>query len=126
MSHLLHELILHSAARSPSASALNYQQQTLTYEQLATLVETVASAFVVHGLQRSERVAIYLEKRIEMVTASFAAAAAGGVFVPINPLLKPEQVAYILNDCNVRILITSAARHRLLVSTLAEIGRAHV
>ena len=40
----------------------------------------------------------------------FGAAAAGGVFVPVNPLLKPEQVAYILADCNVRVLVTSADR----------------
>ena len=40
----------------------------------------------------------------------FGAAAAGGVFVPVNPLLKPEQVAYILSDCNVRVLVTSADR----------------
>ena len=38
----------------------------------------------------------------------FGAAAAGGVFVPVNPLLKAEQVAYILRDCDVRVLVTSA------------------
>jgi acyl-CoA synthetase (AMP-forming)/AMP-acid ligase II len=39
----------------------------------------------------------------------FGAALAGAVFVPVNPLLKPEQVAYILADCNVRVLVTSAS-----------------
>ena len=40
--------------------------------------------------------------------------AAGGVFVPVNPLLKAEQVAYILRDCNVRVLVTSPERLPLL------------
>ncbi len=62
---------------------------------------------------------VYLEKRPETVIALFGAAAAGGVFVPINPLLKPEQVAYILRDCNVRILVTSAERLKLLGQLLA-------
>jgi len=53
-----------------------------------------------------------------MVVAPFGGAAAGGVFVPVNPLLKPEQVAYILNDCNVRILVTSAERLVLLTTAL--------
>ena len=40
----------------------------------------------------------------------FGAAAAGAVFVPINPLLRARQVGHILRDCNVRIFITSADR----------------
>ena len=70
------------------------------------------------GLQRGERVAIYLEKRFETVIASFGAPAAGGVFVPLNPLLKAEQVGYILRDCNVRVLVTSPERLELLLDTL--------
>ncbi len=70
------------------------------------------------GLGRGERVAVYLEKRVENVVAMFGAAAAGGVFVPVNPLLKPEQVGYILADCNVRVLVTSVDRLKLLAAIL--------
>src|SRR6185503_14194833 len=48
----------------------------------------------------------------------FGAAAAGGVFVPVNPLLKPDQVAYILRDCNVQILVTTVERLNLLAPLL--------
>ena len=61
-------------------------------------------------IARGARVAVYLEKRIETVVASFGAPAHGAVFVPINPLLKAEQVGYILRDCDVRVLVTSAER----------------
>ncbi len=43
---------------------------------------------------------------------------AGGVFVPVNPVLKAEQVAYILQDCNVQILITSKSRLQSLIPVL--------
>jgi acyl-CoA ligase (AMP-forming) (exosortase A-associated) len=59
-----------------------------------------------------------MEKRIENVAAMFGAAAAGCVFVPVNPLLKPEQVAYILADCNVRLLATTAERLAQLTPVL--------
>jgi acyl-CoA ligase (AMP-forming) (exosortase A-associated) len=49
----------------------------------------------------------------------FGASAAGCVFVPVNPLLKPEQVAHILADCNVRVLVTSNERLAALVPVLA-------
>ena len=70
------------------------------------------------GFGRSERVAVYLDKRFETVIACFGAAAAGGVFVPVNPLLKSDQVGHILRDCNARVLITSAERLTLLEAAL--------
>lgn len=84
------------------------------------MMRRFASGLLELGLLRGERVAIYLEKRIETVVASFGAPAAGGVFVPINPLLKAEQVGYILRDCNVRVLVTSPERLQLLAPILPD------
>src|SRR5215471_1214151 len=120
MPDLLHNLIARSASRSPEAKALGFQRRSLSYASLAQDVDRAAAAYIGLGLQRSERVAVYLDKRFETVIATFGAAAAGGTFVPINPLLKPDQVAYILRDCNVRILVTSSERLALLASALAE------
>lgn len=115
---LLHELIVHSAERMPEATALTYGKVSLSYRELQDQVASFSSGLLNLGLQRGERVAIYLEKRFETVIASFGAPAAGGVFVPLNPLLKADQVGYILRDCNVRILITSPERLALLQDTL--------
>jgi acyl-CoA ligase (AMP-forming) (exosortase A-associated) len=119
MAILLHELILQSAERAPTAEALRYQNQALSYGALADSIRRAAGGYVRLGLQRYERVAVFLEKRFETVIALFAAAAAGGVYVPINPQLKPEQVAYILRDCKVRVLVTSPERYAVLASELA-------
>ena len=116
---LLPDLIAHSAKRFPENIALTYGKDSMTYAALHAAVTGFAYGVIGLGLQRGERVAIYLEKRFETVIASFGAPAAGGVFVPLNPLLKPEQIAYILRDCNVRILVTSPERYALLAETLA-------
>ncbi|MBC7584828.1 MAG: acyl-CoA ligase (AMP-forming), exosortase A system-associated [Tardiphaga sp.] len=118
MSDLVHEFIFASARRSPSAEALVHGAHRLDYASLAAQVGSAVQMLLAVGLKRSERVAVYLEKRVENVTAMFGTAAAGGVFVPINPLLKPEQIAYILADCNVGILVTSVDRLNLLSSAL--------
>ncbi len=115
---LLPDLIFRAAERAPDAPALTYGKHTLNYGELQDQVARFASGLIGLGLQRGERVAIYLEKRFETVIASFGAPAAGGVFVPLNPLLKPEQVGYILRDCNVRMLVTSPERLALLQETL--------
>ena len=124
-SALLHELIFNAAGRTPDARALTYGVQQASYAELAKQVRNFASGLADLGLQRSERVAIYLEKRFETVIASFGAPAAGGVFVPVNPLLKPEQVGFILRDCNVRVLVTSPERLGPLQSVLADCPDLH-
>jgi acyl-CoA ligase (AMP-forming) (exosortase A-associated) len=110
----LDELITLSARRSPQALALTHGSQSIAYAELQNLVEHFSSGLLGLGIARAERVAIYLDKCVETVVASFGCAAAGAVFVPVNPLLKPEQVAFILQDCNVRMLVTSSQRLALL------------
>ncbi|HEX2013259.1 MAG TPA: acyl-CoA ligase (AMP-forming), exosortase A system-associated [Roseateles sp.] len=118
-STLLHELILNAASCRPDGEALRYGGTGLDYQALANGVQGFAAGCLALGLARGERVAIYLEKRFETVIASFGAPAAGGVFVPLNPLLKPEQVGFILRDCDVRVLITSPDRYAALPEVLA-------
>jgi acyl-CoA synthetase (AMP-forming)/AMP-acid ligase II len=108
--NLLHELPLVAAERDPDAVALIVDERPVRYRELAGEVARFANALASLGVQRQERVAIYLDKRLETVVASFGAPAHGAVFVPINPLLKAEQVAYILRDCGVRVLVTNRER----------------
>ena len=125
MARLLHELILQSANASPGSEALRSQNKRLTYGTLASQIDAAARGLVGLGIGRHERVAIYLDKRFESVIAMFAAAAAGAVFVPINPLLKADQVAYILRDCNVRMLVTSPERILTLRELLGDCPNLH-
>ena len=120
MTGLVHELIGFSALRFPDAVALKEGGQEINYQQLAAEVELGSRYFLGLGLARRDRVAVYMDKRIDTVVAMFAAAAAGGVFVPVNPLLKSEQVSHILRDCNVRILVTTPERLELLRPALAD------
>lgn len=120
MSVLLHQLIDFAADRSPDRVALVHKQAEIDYAALRSQVHRVSDGLLALGLAPSERVAVYLPKQPETVFGLFGAARAGGVFVPVNPLLKPNQVAYILKDCNVRILITSTDRLNQLAEVLRE------
>jgi acyl-CoA ligase (AMP-forming) (exosortase A-associated) len=118
MPSLLHHFIDHSARRSPDAPALLHKDTIISYAELHNQVQRAARglAALVDG---GERVAVYLPKQAETVLALFGASAAGAVFVPVNPILKPAQVGYILRHCNVRVLVTSADRAELLSDELA-------
>ena len=118
--HLLHQLIESAAERCPQAIALRHAGASVDYQALAQRTTAFARGVMSLGLPRSARIAIWLEKRPETVIASFGAAAAGCVFVPLNPLLKPDQIGHILRDCNVELLLTSPERLRLLGEVIAE------
>ena len=119
---LLHHLIHEAAARSPEAIALKAPVATpavtLDYARLAATTDNFAATLLALGLSRGGRVAIWLDKRFENIIACFGTAAAGGVFVPINPVLKPEQVGHILQDSGALVLVTNPERLPGLRDTL--------
>lgn len=114
----LHHLVEDRARSGPDSPALTFKKTTLSYGQLWSEVSSAAAGLTATGIERGQRVAVYLDKRIETVTAILGASAAGVVFVPINPLLRPAQVGHILRDCDVRVLITTADRMTLLADEL--------
>jgi acyl-CoA ligase (AMP-forming) (exosortase A-associated) len=106
----LHQVLGRMAARRAKAPALTIKDTTVSYGGLWDEARAFAAGLARIGLCRGERVAIYLDKRIETVASVFGTSAASGAFVPVNPLLRAQQVGYILNDCSVRVLVTSADR----------------
>jgi len=121
MEFLIHHLLEASARRSPSKEALVHGQQRLTYREVARLTAGLASALEQAGLSRGQRVGIYLEASVPQVISIFGVSQAGGVFVPINALLHPEQVAHIAKDCSMTGLITTPAKFAALADVVPEI-----
>ncbi|MEO1594064.1 MAG: acyl-CoA ligase (AMP-forming), exosortase A system-associated [Pseudomonadota bacterium] len=109
MPSLLHNLVLDR--REDTATALVDKKRSVSYADLAERIDTAARGFVAARLGRRERVAVYLPKSIETVVALFAATRAGGVMVPVNPVLRAPQVRHILEDAGATILVTSRDRY---------------
>ncbi len=125
MPTLLHHLVTETATQYPNNDALVFEEATVTYSSLIQLIDNFSSSLISLGLDKQDRVAIYLPKKIETVVAMFAISLSGGVFVPVNPLLKAHQVKHILNDCNVRILVTSNDRVGRILSGLEKCDDLH-
>ena len=116
----LHHLLEDRARSAGDSPALTYKDVTRSYDELWGRARQLAGALAQVDLEQGDRVAVFLEKRIETVESLFGISTAGGVLVPINPLLRPAQVGYILRDCDVRVLITTSERLALLTAVLDE------
>jgi long-chain acyl-CoA synthetase len=108
------EFLEGSARRFPEKTALVCDGQRWTYRQIDERANCLAHAMIEAGVQRSDRVAIYLDNSAEAVLSVFAALKAGGVFLVVNPSVKPEKLAYILNNCRATCLITDVKKLQTL------------
>ncbi len=99
-----------SAARSPGKVALVCGDRRLTYREIDEQANRLARALIAEGVRRWDRVAVYLENSPEAVIAIFAALKAGGIFLVVNPTTKADKLAYILNNCRAKVLVTDVSR----------------
>ena len=107
-------LILQSSQKYVDKIAIDDNKQQLSYQQLNSAVDQLVNRLLSLGLPQGSRIGVYLPKQVEAVISFFAASRAGLVFVPINPLLKAPQVSYIAQDCNIKLMVTSSQRGKIL------------
>jgi long-chain acyl-CoA synthetase len=105
-----------SAERLPDKVALVHGERRFTYAEIEHQANQVANGLLRSGLQRWDRVAVYLDNSVETGVAIFAALKAGGSFLVINPTTKADKLSYILNNCRAAALIT----HQSKLPTLSE------
>ena len=103
---LVNELLEYSASLFPHKEALIYKGERLTYGNIECMANQLAHSLMDMGIQRGERVTIYLHNSIETVVAVFAILKAGAIFSVINRTTKFQKLAYILNDCEAKAIIT--------------------
>ncbi|WP_259130780.1 acyl-CoA ligase (AMP-forming), exosortase A system-associated [Rhizobium sp. BK661] len=115
------DLLRNGAALFGDSPALTYKSITNSYIGLWKSTCGFASALGALDSSPGDRVAVFLDKRVETIVSIFGVAAARCVTVPINPILRAQQVAYILADCDVRVLVTSTDRLAQLQDHLADI-----
>jgi len=104
---LVQDFLQNSAGRFPDKTALVCGRERLTYTQIEAQANRLAHALIAHGVQRGDRVAIYLPNSVEAVVAIFAILKAAGTFVVVNPTTKRDKLTYILNNCRAAALFTS-------------------
>jgi len=116
--YLLHHLLTETADKFPDKTAVVCKDDKITYEELDRRSGKLASALIADGLQAGDRVGLFLTKSIDSLIGIFATLKAGGVYVPIDPLAPAKRAAYIIDNCGIKHLMTSADKADRLWSEL--------
>src|SRR5262245_22156065 len=99
-----------SALRFHEKTALVCGQRRLNYGQIEEQCNQLAHGLIRLGIQREDRVAVYLNNSVESVLSIFAILKAGAVFTIVNPAIKPEKLIYTLNDSGAKVVITDVQK----------------
>ncbi len=99
------DLLHNSVERDPGKVAIVDGKSEHTYEDLARESGALAAALQDTGVKKGDRVGILMDKYWEAIVAMLAATRIGAAFVNVNPMLKPPQVRYIAEDCDIRVMI---------------------
>ncbi len=100
----LSQLFLDTAQRQPDAVALRLGELTVSYDDLAGASARVAGLLAAHGFEPGDRVAVMMPNLPQFAAIYYGVLRAGGVVVPMNPLLKAREVAYYLADSGARVI----------------------
>jgi len=107
MAWSLPDLVRRSADRAGDHPAVRSAGQQWTYAELAARAEDMAMLLLDHGLDRGDRVAIYMRRGFDSMAAINGVMLAGGAYVPLDSAAPPDRLAAVLADCDVHHVVVS-------------------
>jgi len=102
------DILRRAAARFGDKAALVTATRTLSFTELDALSDRVAAGLVENGVTAGRPVSLYAQNRWEWVVAYHGALKAGAIVNPVNVMLTPEELAFVLRDCGAAAVFTSA------------------
>ena len=113
------EVLTQAAARFGDEVALVTASRTMTFRELDDESDRVAAALLARGLRPGQAVSLYAQNRWEWVVSYHGALKAGAVVNPVNVMLTPEELAFVLRDCGAVAVLTSAEQAAAVVAVAA-------
>jgi amino acid adenylation domain-containing protein len=105
---LLHDHLLQTALRLPEKVAVVCKGTQVSYAEMNAASNALAHALQRRGVERGDRVLVFADNTVETAIAFWAVLKANAVVSIVNPLTKADKLAYLLNDCRAKALITDA------------------
>ena len=103
---LIHELFEQRARLRPDAIAVSYKDQQLTYRELNFRSSQLATYLRKQGTRPDDRIAICVERGVEMVIGLLGILKAGAAYVPLDSSYPAERLRYMVEDCKPILLLT--------------------
>lgn len=101
------DLFEEQVARTPQQPAIIFQEKSLTYAELNEQAENIRYALHLEGMEKGQVIGLMMERSIEMAPGILGIFKAGGVYLPIDPQLPDDRIAFMLQDAGVQLIMTT-------------------
>ncbi len=118
---MLLDVLNQSASLFPDKTAIAYDKERISYQQLQEQVFNLSKGLNSIGISEGDCVAIILPNCAEFVISFFALAHLNSIVLPLNPLFKPEEINYYLGDSKVKAIITDAKRAKVCQKIISQL-----
>lgn len=105
----IHQRFEQQAAQTPNAIAAEFSNQNVTYAELNRRANQLAQALQKQGVGPDVKVALSVERSLEMLVGLLGILKAGGAYVPLDPTYPQERLAYMLADSGATVLLTQTS-----------------
>jgi amino acid adenylation domain-containing protein len=119
----VHAMVAAQAARTPEAVAVEYGAERVAYAELEARANRLAHRLVRMGVGPDVRVAVAMERSVDLVISVLAVLKAGGCYLPVDPAYPADRVAYMLDGSGARVVLASTSSAERLPATAAAVLR---
>lgn len=99
------EIISQHASDTPQATAVSFNEESLTYEELDQWSNTIANDLINKGIKSGEFVGIYTQRSLEMVAAIIGVLKSGAAYLPLDPKYPEKRIQYMLEDSKAKYIL---------------------
>jgi amino acid adenylation domain-containing protein len=110
----VHRLVAERARSAPDRTALEDGNDTLTYAELEERASRVARGLADLGVAKGDFVAVCLERSASLIVSVLGVLKAGAAYVPLDPASPPSRLAFTLEDCGARVLLSQRSLEGVL------------
>ena len=127
MNYLLTHSIEESAKRFPNQEAFVFMNRSICYKELNEQTNQLANLLIELGVQKGDRVGIFMNRNLESAIAIYGILKAGAAYVPLDPDAPVKRTQFLIKDCQIAVLITALGKKRQVKEIVAgEIGITNV
>jgi amino acid adenylation domain-containing protein/thioester reductase-like protein len=102
----IHELILEQVERTPESVAVQFENESLTYQELDKRADELANILVAQGIKPGTLAGIFVNRSIEMLVGLLGVLKAGGAYLPLDPAFPPGRLAFMVEDSGAAAILT--------------------
>jgi long-chain acyl-CoA synthetase len=122
----LAEVLPTAAAHYAEKTALVIEDRSFSFNELDRLSTRLANALAGLGVVHGDRVSLYAGNSWQWIVAYYAALKAGAIINPLNVMLTPDEVAYVANDCQARVILAPSDKAEALLDIRQQTPLEHI